>query len=167
METFFQQIYNLFLILLLGIDIIDWISFTIVIIFQTLIFSVGINFNKRLINYSAITVYLGMITFFLTVLLQDVKFTSIAFINILDLTHFLDKNNIGQIITITGTILAFFSIIILSFGDFSRYVKSERDLKKGNLSLILNIIISLKFIPLEIPVPRAFENASFAANLLA
>ena len=41
---------DIFLVFLLGIDIIDWISFTIVIMFQTLIFSVGINFNKRLIN---------------------------------------------------------------------------------------------------------------------
>jgi hypothetical protein len=28
-------------------------------------------------------------------------------------------------------------------------------------------LISLKFIPFEIPVPNAFEKASFAANLLA
>ena len=30
---------------------------------------------------------------------------------------------------------------ILSFGDFSRYVKNEKELKKGNLSLILNFIL--------------------------
>ena len=29
------------------------------------------------------------------------------------------------------------------------------------------ITISLKLIPLDIPVPKAFENASFAANLFA
>ena len=33
------------------------------------------------------------------------------------------------------------SIIILNFGDFSRYVKNENELKKGNLSLLLNLII--------------------------
>ena len=38
-------------------------------------------------------------------------------------------------------VFAYFSIIILSFGDFSRYVKSESQLKKGNLTLILNLII--------------------------
>ena len=36
---------------------------------------------------------------------------------------------------------AYFSIVILSFGDFSRYVKNETELKKGNLSLLLNLII--------------------------
>ena len=55
---------DIFSFFLLGIDIIDWISFTFVIIFQTLMFSVGINFNKKLINYSAFTVYGGMTIFF-------------------------------------------------------------------------------------------------------
>jgi len=36
---------------------------------------------------------------------------------------------------------AYFSIIILSFGDFSRYVKNENELKKGNISLLINLII--------------------------
>ena len=36
---------------------------------------------------------------------------------------------------------AYFSIIILNFGDFSRYASSENELKKGNLSLILNVIL--------------------------
>ena len=37
----------------------------------------------------------------------------------------------------------------------------------GLPDFLFNIIISLKFIPLDMPVPKAFENASFAANLLA
>ena len=41
--------------------------------------------------------------------------------------------------TVAGTTFAYFSIIILSYGDFSRYVKDENELKKGNLSLILNL----------------------------
>ena len=37
----------------------------------------------------------------------------------------------------------------------------------GLPDFLFKIIISLKFIPLDIPVPKAFEKASFAANLLA
>ena len=37
--------------------------------------------------------------------------------------------------------MIYFSIVILSFGDFSRYVKNESQLKNGNLSLIFNLII--------------------------
>ncbi len=132
---------NFFLIFLLGIDIIDWISFTIVIIFQTLIFSVGINFNKRLINYSAITVYMGMIIFFLVVLLSDVKLTSQAFSELLDYKNLFDNENIFALLSVAGSIFAYFSIIIVSFGDFSRYVKNEDELKQGNYTLIANLII--------------------------
>jgi NCS1 family nucleobase:cation symporter-1 len=132
---------DIFLVFLLGIDIIDWISFTIVIIFQTLIFSVGINFNKKLINYSAITVYGGMIIFFLGILLTDVKLTSQAFSELLDYKNLFDNENIFALLTVAGSIFAYFSIIIVSFGDFSRYVKNEDELKKGNFSLIANLII--------------------------
>ena len=132
---------EIFLTFLFGLNLIDWFSFTIVIIFQTILFSVGIQFNKKLINISAITVYVGMILFFLIVFLSDVKVTMQAFANILDFKNFLNTNNIAPLLTVTGTIFAYFSIIIVSFGDFSRYVKNENDLNKGNLSLILNLII--------------------------
>ena len=133
-----RDIFSFFLI---GIDFIDWVSFSAVIIFQTLMFSVGINFNKRLINYSAITVYLGMIIFFFGVLLSDVKLTSQAFVELLDYKNLLYSENIFALLSVAGAIFTYFSIIIVSFGDFSRYVKNESELKKGNLSLIANLII--------------------------
>jgi len=132
---------DIFFFFLIGIDFIDWVSFSAVIIFQTLMFSVGINFNKRLINYSAITVYLGMIIFFFGVLLSDVKLTSQAFVELLDYKNLLYSENIFALLSVAGAIFTYFSIIIVSFGDFSRYVKNESELKKGNLSLIANLII--------------------------
>ena len=79
--------------------------------------------------------------FFFVVLLSDVKITTEAFSNIFNLNNFLDVNNLAPLLTVAGTIFAYFSILIISFGDFSRYVKNEQELKKGNLSLILNLII--------------------------
>ena len=132
---------EILLTFLLGLNIIDWISFVIVISFQALMFSVGIQFNKKLINISAITVYVGMILFFFVVFLSDVKITSKAFVDILDLSNFFDETNIAPLLTVAGTIFAYFSIIIISFGDFSRYIKDEKNLKKGNLSLIANLVL--------------------------
>ena len=132
---------QIFLIFFLGMNLIDWVSIFISIIFQGFLFSFGMNLNKKIIKFSAIFVYLGMITFFFIVLLKDVKFTSAAFIDILILDNFYDINNLVPVITVAGTIFAFFSILILSFGDFSRYVKNYSELKKGNLSLILNMIL--------------------------
>ena len=133
--------FDFFLIFFLGMDLIDWISISLSMIVQLILFSLGMNFNKKIINFSAIFVYLGMLIFFFGVLLSDVKFTTNAFLNTLNLENFIDKNNLAPFITVTGTIFAYFSIVILSFGDFSRYVKNEKELKKGNLSLILNLLI--------------------------
>ena len=36
---------------------------------------------------------------------------------------------------------SYFSIIIVNYGDYSRYVKNQKELNFGNLSLILNLII--------------------------
>jgi len=138
-NTFLDQ--NIFLNFILGLNIIDWFSIIVAIIFQVFLFSVGMNFNKRLIKISAITVYMGMILFFFAVFLSDVKLTMKTFVNILDFGNFVDVNNLLPLISIAGTIFAYFSIIILSFGDYSRYVKNEKELKKGNISLILNLIL--------------------------
>ena len=132
---------QIFLIFILGLNVIDWTSIIIAILFQSFLFSIGINFNKKIINYSAIIVYFGILFFFFVILLNDVKSTSKAFIEILNYKNLIDKNNIWPLITIVGTVFAYFSILLLNFGDFSRYVKNEKELQKGNLSLILNLII--------------------------
>ena len=152
---------EIFLTFLLGLNIIDWISILLVIVFQTMLFSIGMQYNKKLINYSAIIVYAGMIIFFLTVFLSDVNTTTQAFSNILNFENFFNKNNILPLITVAGTIFAYFSIVIVSFGDFTRYVNNERDLTKGNLSLILNLII-FSFLSIAIVVcSDVFFNQKF------
>ena len=152
---------EIFLTFLLGLNIIDWISFTLVIIFQALMFSVGMQFNKKLINISAISVYAGMIIFFFVVFLADIKITSKAFLEILNFKNFLDISNLVPLLTVAGTIFAYFSIIIISFGDFSRYVKDEKNLKKGNLSLILNLILFSFFAVFIVIGSDAFLNLKF------
>ena len=132
---------DFFTIFIIGLNIIDWIAIVTTVIFQGFLFSGGMRLNKKIISFSAVTVYFGIILFFFTVLLSDVKFPSKAFFDLLDLENFIDIKNLGPIITVAGTIFAYFAIVILSFGDFSRYVKNESELKKGNLSLILNLVI--------------------------
>ena len=82
-----------------------------------------------------------MVFFFIIVLLADVKLTTSAFTEIFNFDNFLIYNNIIALLTVAGTIFAYFSIIIISFGDFSRYVKNEQQLKIGNLSLLINLLI--------------------------
>ena len=153
---------NLFIFYYFGLNIIDWSAIFIAIIFQTLLFSLGIQYNKKLINYSAITVYVGMIFFFFVVFLSDVKITASAFSNIISLDNFLDINNLAPLFTVAGAIFAYFSILIISFGDFSRYVKNDKDLRKGNFSLIINLIIFSFFSVFIVTGSDIFLNQKFS-----
>jgi len=134
-------VQDIFIFYFYGLNIIDWSSIIIVIIFQTFLFSIGAQYNKKIINFSAISVYLGIVIFFFLVLLSDVKLTSKAFVNILNTKNFLDLNNLAPLLTVAGTVFAYFSILIISFGDISRNVKNTKELDKGNLSLLINLII--------------------------
>ena len=133
--------HDIFMIFLLGLNVIDWVSFVFTIILQGFLFSKSHRFNRSIIRFSAITVYLGMLIFFLVVFLYDVKIVSSAFVDIFSINNLFDKNNIAPLITVVGTIFAYFSIVIVNYGDFTRYIKNENELKKGNLSLILNLLI--------------------------
>tara|TARA_B100000767_G_scaffold273196_1_gene302691 strand:- start:951 stop:2408 length:1458 start_codon:yes stop_codon:yes gene_type:complete len=132
---------EIFLIFLLGLNVIDWSSFVLTILLQAFLFSKSHKFNKSIINYSAILVYLGMLSFFLVVLLLDVKFISQSFLDIFTFDDVFITSNILPLITVAGTVFAYFSLVIVNYGDFTRYVINEKELKKGNLSLILNLFL--------------------------
>ena len=132
---------DIFLIFFFGLNIIDWASFILSMVFQVYLFSKSHKFNKLIINFSAIAVYFGMILFFLVVLLYDYESVTAAFVDILSFNNIFIKTNIMPLMTVTGTVFAYFSVVLVNFGDFSRYVKNESELKNGNLSLIFNLII--------------------------
>jgi nucleobase:cation symporter-1, NCS1 family len=138
-NTFLDK--EIFLVFLLGLNIIDWTAFILALALQTFLFSKNQNFNRSIIKFSAIVVYSGMLLFFLVVLLYDVKTVSAAFADIFSLRNVFEKNNIAPLMTVAGTTFAYFSAVIVNYGDFSRYVKNENELKKGNFSLILNLLI--------------------------
>ena len=60
---------------------------------------------------------LSLFIFFLAVFLYDVKTTSLAFLDIFSVNNLFDQNNIAPLITVVGSIFAYFSIVIVNFGD--------------------------------------------------
>ena len=132
---------NIFLMFVLGLNIIDWLSFIFAVLLQIYLFSKGHSFNRLIIRFSAIIVYIGM-TFFLIILFSENSeyiFESIKKMFILK--NIILTENFPPLMAVAGTIFAYFSIVIVNFGDFSRYVKNANELNKGNLSLILNLIV--------------------------
>ena len=132
---------DLFLVFLLGLNLIDWVSFFIAITLQVFLFSLNHNFNKLFINLSAIIVYIGMIFFIYLIFNENSKYVYESINNMLTFENIYTKENIITSFAVAGSIFSYFSIVIVNFGDFSRYVKNEKELKKGNLSLFLNLIL--------------------------
>jgi NCS1 family nucleobase:cation symporter-1 len=132
---------DIFLIFFLNMNVIDWISFVMALLLQLILFSNGHRFNKLFINFSSIFVYLGLILFSVIVLLDNRSYVLDTFNNLLVFENIFTQESLIPLFTVAGTIFAYFSIVIVNFGDFSRYVKNESELKKGNLSLILNLVL--------------------------
>tara|TARA_B100001175_G_C19492166_1_gene633239 strand:+ start:177 stop:1634 length:1458 start_codon:yes stop_codon:yes gene_type:complete len=132
---------DIFLIFFYGLNIIDWVSFILSIFFQIFLFRIGQNFNKLFINFSAIFVYIGLILFTVVIASNNLSDVVTSFKNLIILDQISLKKNIFPFFSVFGTVFAYFSIVIVNFGDFSRYVKNEKELKKGNLALILNLIL--------------------------
>lgn len=152
---------EIFLTHYLGLNVIDLISLFIAIFLQVYLFSQGMNFNKKIINISAVTVYLGIIIFSFVIFFTNIKLTSQAFLDIFNLNNFLNLNNLIALFTIAGIMFAYFSNVILNFGDFSRYIKNDKELKKGNLSLIFNLILFSFFTVFLVLGADVFLNQKF------
>ena len=132
---------DLLLTFFLGLNIIDWLSLILSFYIQYLFFTNGQIFNKNFLKFSAIFVYVGLIIFLIILISENYNevFQSLKLNT--DSKDMISKINLLPLIVVTGTIFAYFSIVIINFGDFSRYVKSSDTLKFGNLSLFLNMII--------------------------
>ena len=57
-----------------------------------------------------------------------------------------EEFKLANMIGITGTLFAYYSILILNFGDYSRYVKDTKELTKGNISLAFSLILFSFFV---------------------
>ena len=122
-------------------NLVDWVSFVFTILIQYFLFSRGQKFIRNFINFSALFVYIGLLLFFVVLIADQELFVMDTFISKINLENGFTDFKLKNMIGITGTLFAFFSILIMNFGDYSRYVKSPQELLKGNLSLVLSTLI--------------------------
>ena len=132
---------DIFLTFYMGMNIIDGTAFILSLFIQYFIFSNGQFVNKSFINFSAFFVYFGLILFLIIIISENFLELSSSFKLTFSSENFISKKNIFPMLTVIGTMFTYFSIMILNFGDFSRYVKNDSELNKGNLSIILNLIL--------------------------
>ena len=132
---------DMFLVFYMGLNLIDLISLLITLLLQFFIFSNGIEKNRVFINFSAFFVYFGLILFLIIIISENYEELSLSIKLALNTKNVISKTHLIPLLSIIGTMFAYFSILIMNFGDFSRYVKDESDLNKGNFSLIINLVL--------------------------
>ena len=132
---------DIFLLFFMGLNIIDGFSLIFALWIQYLLFSNGQRFIKSIINFSTLFVYLGLIIFFIILIRENYNEIIDASSGLFENNIIYNKENLIALLSVAGTFFAYFSIVIVNFGDFSRYAKNESEVNKGNLSLLLNLLI--------------------------
>jgi NCS1 family nucleobase:cation symporter-1 len=132
----------------LGMTAVDWVSYLIVATLQILLFALGIEWIRRFLDFAGPAVYVVMVAL---LILLWVRAGGDLLPAVGDLFVNSDKEGLAVVsafVGVVGTMIAYFAAVIINFGDFSRFCKSERSMKRGNfmglpVSLTLFTFLSL------------------------
>ncbi|MEH6576974.1 MAG: NCS1 family nucleobase:cation symporter-1 [Amphritea sp.] len=116
----------------LGMTTIGWTSYVIVWFFQMYMFMQGIGWITRFLNWAGPFVYVVMIALMIMIWVEAGDQLLPAVGTIFQGTGEYAGGPVMAFLAIMGTMIAYFAAVVINFGDFSRFVKSEGDLKKGN-----------------------------------
>ncbi len=124
----------------LSLTAVDWVSFVIVWAFQIALFWRGIEWIKRFLNWAGPFVYVVMIALMAIIWFQAGGDLIPAIGSILGGAGEYAGGPFAAFLAITGTMIAYFAAVVINYGDFTRFVRSEREMKLGNfLGLPLNV----------------------------
>jgi len=134
----------------LGLNSTAWIAFVIVWVFQILLFWAGIEPIKHFLNWAGPLVYVVMVVLMAIIWYQSGSELLPAINSIFASGSDYSGNSIQAFTAIVGTMVAYFAAVVINFGDFSRFLRSERDMRLGNLvGLPINMVF-FSFIALVI-----------------
>ncbi|WP_136064041.1 NCS1 family nucleobase:cation symporter-1 [Modicisalibacter radicis] len=124
----------------LGMTAVGWLSFLLVWVFQILLFWRGIERIRQFLNWAGPLVYVVMIVLTAVIWYQAGDELLPAIGTIFSGTGDYAGGSIGAFMAVMGTMIAYFAAVVINYGDFSRFVRSEREMKIGNfLGLPLNV----------------------------
>jgi len=125
-----------------GMTALGWLSFVIVWALQMVIFSRGMGWVSKFLNLAGPFVYAVMIGLLIVLWQKSDGYLLTAANNIFSHEDATFSTEIQGFIAIVGTMVAYFSAVMINFSDFSRYVTDQKSMKLGNLvGLPVNMII--------------------------
>ena len=120
-----------------GLSPLGWASFLFMWFFQLVIFLNGMETIRRFIDFCGPVVYLMMFALAIWILMQ----TGTSSLS-LQLAPPAAGTTLWHIVNASMLIVAYFAALLLNFGDFARFSRSERAMKVGNfLGLPVNFLV--------------------------
>jgi NCS1 family nucleobase:cation symporter-1 len=117
----------------LGMTAIGWISYIIVCVFQVALFMRGIDWVGKFLNWAGPFVYIVMIALMLVIWYKAGNGIFGALGTIFEGSEATDpRGPVAAFVAVVGTMIAYFAAVVINFGDFSRFVKTEEQMKRGN-----------------------------------
>lgn len=117
----------------LGMTAVGWLSYVIVCVFQVALFMRGVDWIGKFLNWAGPFVYIVMIALCLVIWWKAGNGIFSALGTIFEGGEATDpRGSVAAFFAIIGTMIAYFAAVVINFGDFSRFVKSEAAMKKGN-----------------------------------
>ena len=132
---------------LLGLSGSAWISLVLVAAFQIWLFWRGIDPIRKFLNFAGPAVYAVMIVLMIVIWMKAGSGLWSELGSIFRGSGG-GGSSVMAFIAIFGTMVAYFAAVVINFGDFSRFVKTEAEMKKGNLLGLVGNIILFSFIAL-------------------
>lgn len=134
----------------LGLNGTAWLAFVIVWVFQIMLFWAGIEPIKHFLNWAGPLVYVVMVVLMGMIWYQSGSELIPAINSIFTGGSDYAGTSIQAFTAIVGTMVAYFAAVVINFGDFSRFLCSERDMRKGNLLGLPVNMVFFSFIALII-----------------
>ena len=128
----------------LGMTAIDWIAYIVVCAFQVALFMRGIDWITKFLNWAGPLVYVVMIALALFIWYRAGNgiFGQIGEIFSGSSEAATGSGGVAAFVGVVGTMIAYFAAVIINFGDFARFVRSNGQMKFGNL---MGLPVSLAF----------------------
>lgn len=124
---------------LLGLSTLGWASFLFMWFFQLVVFLSGMESIRKFIDFCGPVVYLVM---FALAGWMIWKTGMSSFSMQLSDKQYSGLESVGLMANAAMLIVAYFAALLLNFGDFSRFAKSESAMKRGNFwGLPVNFIV--------------------------
>ncbi len=135
-------------LLFLELTLSGWISLVLVAGFQVWLFWNGIDPIRRFLNFAGPAVYAVMIILMIAIWVKAGGGLLAAVGDIFRGAGDYQGSAITAFIAVFGTMVAYFAAVVINFGDFSRFVKNEQEMRKGNLWGLVGNIVVFSFIAL-------------------